>query len=123
MRKILFLMILLFVIVGTASACGGLFCQTVPVNQQGEQIIFTMNHDGTISAYVQISYTGDAPNFAWVVPVPAVPEIDVAEMETFEELNLLTQPVFMAPPVPACAMQLMTTATARSEEHTSELQS
>jgi hypothetical protein len=103
MRKIIIVLGLVFLTIGTVSACGGLFCQTTPVSQQGERIIFTMNGDGTITAYVQINYTGDAPNFSWVVPVPSVPEIDVAEMASFNELDLLTQPVFIAPPIPACA--------------------
>jgi hypothetical protein len=102
MRKLFFLMPLFLLFAGTASACGGLFCSTTPVNQQGEQIIFEMNDDGTISAYVQINYTGAATNFAWVVPVPTVPEVDVADMATFDELDLLTQPVFIPPPLPAC---------------------
>lgn len=89
---------------GSALACGGLFCQTVPVSQQGERIIFTVNNNETITAYVQINYVGEAPDFSWVVPVPSVPEIDVAEMATFDELDTLTQPVILSPAVPGCAM-------------------
>jgi hypothetical protein len=103
MRKVLILLGLLLLTVGTVSACGGLFCQSSPVLQQGEKIIFTMNGDGTISAYVQINYTGSSDDFAWVVPVPSVPDIDVAEIATFNELDLLTQPIFIAPPLPPCA--------------------
>jgi hypothetical protein len=88
----------------SVEACGGLFCQTVAVDQQSERIIFTMNGDDTISAYVQINYTGSAPDFSWVVPVPSVPDIDVAEIETFDELSNLTQPVFIPPPLPDCAI-------------------
>ena len=88
-----------------ATACGGLFCQTVPVDQQAERIIFTINGDGTISAYVQINYTGSAPDFSWVVPVPTVPEVGVAEMASFDELSSLTAPVFLPPPVPTCALR------------------
>lgn len=82
-------------------ACGGLFCQNIPVDQAAERIIFTVD-PGEVSAYVQINYTGAAPDFAWVVPVPAVPEVDVAEMTTFTELQSATDPVFMLPPVPDC---------------------
>ena len=85
-------------------ACGGLFCQNVPVSQQAERIIFTMNDDGTITAYVQINYVGEAPDFSWVVPVPTVPEVDVAEMDTFDELDRLTQPIILSPAIPNCAM-------------------
>lgn len=89
--------------VGAVSACGGLFCQNVPVDQQAERIIFTMNADDTISAYVQINYTGSAPDFSWVVPVPNVPLVDVAEISMFDELSTLTSPVFIPPPMPSCA--------------------
>src|SRR5687768_6370491 len=94
---------LLALLVSSVSACGGLFCQNVPVDQQAERIIFTMNDNSTISAYVQINYTGSAPDFSWVVPVPDVPEVDVAEITTFDELSTLTSPVFISPQMPACA--------------------
>lgn len=96
---------LFLTITGSAYACGGLFCQNVPVAQQAERIIFTMNDDDTITAYVQINYTGNAPDFSWVVPVPTVPEIDVAEIDLFDELDRLTQPIIMAPPVPECVFR------------------
>ena len=89
--------------VPAAEACGGLFCQNVPVDQQGERIIFTVNDDATISAIVQINYTGSAPDFSWVVPVPSVPELDVAEVATFDDLSRLTVPTFLPPQVPDCA--------------------
>lgn len=91
------------IIVPTTAACGGLFCQNIPVDQQAERIIFTVNEGGTISAYVQINYTGSAPDFSWVVPVPSVPEVDVAEIATFDELSRLTAPTFIPPLMPECA--------------------
>ena len=110
MKKVLFTslplvlsLFLLFAVFSTASACGGLFCQTSPVNQDMERIIFAVNDNETISAYVQINYTGQAPNFSWVVPVPDVPEVDVAEMSTFYELAALTDPMFIPPLMPECA--------------------
>lgn len=87
----------------TASACGGLFCQNVPVDQQSERIIFTVNNDDTITAYVQINYTGSAPDFSWVVPVPSVPALDVADIAAFDELSMLTAPIFVPPQMPGCA--------------------
>lgn len=114
---------ILMVSVGSSFACGGLFCQNVFVAQQAERIIFTMNADDTITAYVQINYTGDAPGFSWVVPVPTVPEVDVAEMDTFDELDRLTQPVIMAPPIPECAviMMPMMAASAVTEGETDDV--
>ena len=85
------------------SACGGLFCQNTPVDQAAERIIFTINPNRTITAYVQINYTGSAPDFSWVVPVPDVPTVDVAEIDSFDELSSLTRPVFVPPREPLCA--------------------
>jgi hypothetical protein len=96
-------------------ACGGLFCQNVPVDQSAERIIFTVD-PGAISAYVQINYTGSAPDFAWVVPVPSVPEVDVAEMSSFSELQVATDPVFMLPPMPECMFRDMPVMSAAVEE-------
>ena len=106
MRSRLFFLITVMILslpLMSVHACGGLFCQNVPVDQQAERIIFTINNDDTISAYVQINYTGSAPDFSWVVPVPSVPEVDVAEIESFDELSLLTAPIFIPPRMPDCA--------------------
>ena len=95
------LLTLLLLIAQPTFACGGLFCQNIPVDQAAERIIFSVD-PGVVNAYVQINYTGNAPDFAWVVPVPTVPEVDVAEMDSFNELQAATDPVFMLPPVPDC---------------------
>jgi hypothetical protein len=58
-----------------AHACGGLFCSTTPVDQNAERIIFTINGDHTVTAYVQISYTGAPDQFAWIIPAPTAPEL------------------------------------------------
>jgi hypothetical protein len=91
-----------------AQACGGLFCQNSPVDQNAERIIFTQNRDGTITAIIQIQYTGFAEDFSWILPLPnpitaealAVPE---TAMNAFIELETSTNPVFIAPPLPRCA--------------------
>ncbi|MBI1276701.1 MAG: DUF2330 domain-containing protein [Anaerolineaceae bacterium] len=105
MRWLLAAMIGLMGLVGVqaVTACGGLFCQNTPVDQQAERIIFTVNKNDTITAYVQINYTGEAPDFSWVVPVPSVPKVDVAEIASFNELSNLTAPIFMPPLMPSCA--------------------
>ncbi|GAB4580056.1 MAG: hypothetical protein Fur0022_27950 [Anaerolineales bacterium] len=105
---VLLLGLLIFVGVEQAQACGGFFCQSSPVDQNAERIIFTQNRDGTISAYIQIQYTGSAPDFSWVLPLPAAisaEDIEVPEdaMAAFTELEIATNPVFIAPPMPQCA--------------------
>jgi len=76
-----------------ASACGGLFCQNIPVDQAGEQILF--HEEGEyITAMVRILYEGDAEDFSWVVPVPDTPELSTGADTFFDELDNSTQPIF-----------------------------
>ncbi|MCC7372638.1 MAG: DUF2330 domain-containing protein [Chloroflexi bacterium] len=100
------LIVLFAVSPGPTAACGGFFCTTVPVDQAAERIIFTMD-EGSISTYVQINYVGAAEDFAWVLPVPAVPKVDTAEMAMFRDLDRLTQPVYIGPRPPACLQRPM----------------
>jgi len=97
-----------------ASACGGFFCQNSTIDQNSERIIFTRNRDGTISAYVQIQYTGSAPDFSWILPIPepigpenlAVPEDTMA---AFTELEVAADQVFVSPEMPQSATELLRT--------------
>ncbi len=105
------MLVIVLLLIGVAPilACGGLFCQNSPVDQNAERIIFTQNHDGTISAIIQIQYTGFAEDFSWILPLPSVisaEDIEVPEtaMNAFTELEVATSPVFIPPPVPDCAL-------------------
>jgi MYXO-CTERM domain-containing protein len=77
-----------------AEACGGTFCDgagppgvpPMPVDQTGENVLFVMQ-DGMVEAHIQIQYQGDPARFAWVIPVPVKPEIEVGSQLLF--LNLL----------------------------------
>ncbi len=91
-----------------ALACGGLFCQNVPVDQNAERIIFTQNRNGTVSAIIQIQYTGSAPDFSWILPISSpitADDIEVPEtaVNAFFELETQTNPVYLPPPMPECA--------------------
>lgn len=98
---LLLLALLLLAPAPAARACGGFFCTNVPVDQSAERIIFAVNAGaGTIDAYVQINYTGSPDQFAWVVPVPNPPKVDVADMQLFTELDQITQPSYVSPPFP-----------------------
>lgn len=90
------------------AACGGLFCQNSPVDQNAERIIFTDNGDGTITAIIQINYTGFAPDFSWILPLPSpitAEDIAVPEdaMDAFMEIERMTNPRFIPPQTPDCA--------------------
>lgn len=106
----------LLAFVPSAQACGGFFCTTVPVDQSAERIIFAVNDAaGTIDAYVQINYTGSPDTFAWVVPVPNPPEVGVAEMAMFDDLDFQTTPVYTPPPMPEdCLMRMPVPSSAES---------
>ncbi len=78
----------------SASACGGLFCDLrLPVNQVAEQIIFHQAKD-EVTAVVRIQYIGPAREFAWVVPVPGIPRLSVANDQLFQALETITRPRF-----------------------------
>lgn len=78
---------------GTAVACGGFFCQQVPINQAGEQIIFRQDGD-QVTAVVLIQYAGEAEDFSWVLPVPGIPDLSTGSDLVFASLELATRPRF-----------------------------
>ncbi|HMF41350.1 MAG TPA: DUF2330 domain-containing protein [Polyangia bacterium] len=91
-----------------AHACGGLFCSgpppdpfaPLPVAQSGENIIFAVDKDaatgqGTVTAYIQIQYSGTASDFSWVLPLDAAPsKIDVGSDRAFTQVAQVTQPSY-----------------------------
>lgn len=85
-----------------ASACGGLFCSggpaPVPVEQNAERILFEVNPNNTISSTVEISYTGDPLDFAWVVPVPSTPELEIVPAQVLTLLDDGTAPLLTGQP-------------------------
>lgn len=80
-----------------ARACGGFFCSQTPVVQVGERIVFAFE-DGRPVTYVELSYRGTDPSFAWVIPVPEPPEIEVGVGQgMFDALDQQTQPIILGP--------------------------
>ena len=71
-------------------ACGGFFCNNAePVDQSGETIVFGVE-DGEITTHVRIAYTGAAEDFAWVLPVPGVPDVFLSTEALFDTLERST---------------------------------
>ena len=134
MRKsalVLFVLLLTAVfalsLAGDARACGGFFCQNSPVDQNAERIIFTQNKDGTVTAYIQIEYTGSAPDFSWILPLPgaiSAEDVEVPEdtMAAFDELEVSTAPTFIPPPMPECAMVMFAAPDAVEEESSGDVE-
>ena len=75
-------------------ACGGFFCSNVPMNQAAERILFVKRDDGKMTTHVQIQYSGEKTDFAWILPVPSVPELGVSHNGIFQQLQFATQPTF-----------------------------
>jgi Uncharacterized protein conserved in bacteria (DUF2330) len=77
-----------------AEACG---CftppnPTVPVVQAGERILFAVAN-GQVTAHVQVQYSGaSGQEFGWLLPLPAVPTLELGTDELFARLTLATQP-------------------------------
>ena len=81
--------------IAPAHACGGLFCAaSAPVNQAAERIIFSKNADDTVTAVVQIQYEGPSEEFAWVLPVPGIPEVRVSSDMAFARLQQSSNPSY-----------------------------
>lgn len=112
------LALFLFLLVSAepVAACGGLFCQNDPVDQAAERIVFSVNPDGTVTSLIEIAYTGSAPDFSWILPIPeAIAAEDLAVPEdgdmVFPELHRLTDVRIIPPPRPACADQMLMSAS------------
>ncbi|HCP47425.1 MAG: hypothetical protein CL558_06135 [Alphaproteobacteria bacterium] len=95
---------------GQSVACGGFFCSVnnlLPVEQNAERILFEVHTEGkragTVTATVEISYSGSPEDFSWVVPVPdIVGTMGVAPAETLLLLDDVTAPVIV-PPFTQCS--------------------
>jgi hypothetical protein len=99
---------------GEARACGGTFCDgtpgqaPMPVDQTGENILF-IRDGAAIEAHIQIQYTGEPQRFAWVVPIPSVPQFRVGSDLLFQELLRATAPAYVTQALPpdVCAESML----------------
>jgi hypothetical protein len=49
---------------------------------------------GTEALSILPSFYGNASGFAWVVPVPSLPQLQLADRQLFQELDMISQPVY-----------------------------
>ncbi len=87
-----------------AEACGGFFCGQQPVDQTAERILFEVGQD-SVTMTTQISYNGRAEDFAWILPLSEVPDVQSLAVFPQQALNALdanTGPTFQPPNDPAC---------------------
>lgn len=78
-----------------AEACGCFVPPdpTVPIVQAGERILFGQEN-GIITAHIQVQYSGAAEEFGWLLPMPAIPEMELGSDELFAQLIAQTQPTY-----------------------------
>jgi hypothetical protein len=88
-----------------ATACGGFFCGQQPVDQTAERILFEVGQD-SVTMTTQISFTGEASDFAWVLPLSEVPlegSLAVYHQQALNALDANSGPVFLPPNDEACS--------------------
>jgi MYXO-CTERM domain-containing protein len=82
-----------------AHACGGTFCdvgpQSMPVDQTGENILFILE-PGQVEVHIQIQVdpNTNANKFAWLIPMPEVPDFSIGSELFFQELLNATVPTY-----------------------------
>ncbi len=83
----------------TAEACGGTFCDAgptaMPVDQTGENILFHIG-ENSVEAHIQIQIDPNTPaeQFAWVIPVVALPEFSVGSQLLFDNMLAGSVPTY-----------------------------
>jgi hypothetical protein len=81
-----------------AGACAALFSPDADVRQSAQRIIFAVDAPrGTVEAYVSVQYVGAAEEFAWIVPLPSNPQVDVVAADSFDAIERATNPRFLLP--------------------------
>lgn len=76
-----------------ADASGGTFRDaevSTSVEQSAETVLLVRDGAHT-ELHVQIAYTGDPDSFAWIVPVPAAPELAVGSQALFDRMRIATE--------------------------------
>ena len=83
----------------SAEACGGTFCDAgptaMPVDQTGENILFRID-ETSVEAHIQIQIDSstEAEQFAWVIPVTALPEFFVGSQILFDNMLAGSVPTY-----------------------------
>jgi hypothetical protein len=69
----------------------------MPVDQTGETVVFVLDGQN-VEAHIRIDYKGSPKRFAWLIPVPEVPEVEVGAQAFFDRLSAATVPTFVVTP-------------------------
>ncbi len=94
-----------------AAASGVLIAADDQIRQAGLNVIFAIDGQANqTTAYMQLDYVGNPAEFAWILPVPSTPKLEVVEAGSFAELHSLTDPRVTFPAPPACFTPTLGTA-------------
>ncbi len=76
-------------------ACGKLF-STIPADSlfTPQHRAIVIHHNGRETFILQEQFSGANTDFAWVIPVPAYPEVEVTSSGIFTTLDFLTGPIY-----------------------------
>jgi hypothetical protein len=77
-----------------ASACGGFFCSSSPIQQSSERVLYAYEADGSLTMAVEIQYAGFDDDFAWILPVPLPPTISLGTSALFDAVDGASAPRF-----------------------------
>jgi len=87
-------LLLLLPVLGTQALADGMLL-TSPwyyVQETAQQAI--LRHEaGAETMTILPHFQGDANQFAWIVPLPAPPQVETADVDLFRELDLMTRPL------------------------------
>ncbi|MCC6446987.1 MAG: DUF2330 domain-containing protein [Armatimonadetes bacterium] len=96
MQKAILLCVLCGCLAGAAWSDGAMFAPIVRARSidiyEPSQKAFIYYQDGQEDLVIEVSYKGNASDFAWVVPVPSQPRVRKLEGAPFHELSRLTAP-------------------------------
>ncbi len=70
-------------------ADGGFFPPQHPM-EEPEQMALLSWQDGQETMLLQVSFAGQDPDFAWLVPLPAEPQVEEGPFGVFSDLQTLT---------------------------------
>ena len=92
----IFATLLSLVVTSREAAACGCFAPPDPVQsvlQAGERILFAADGQN-IEAHIQIQFSGKATEFGWLLPMPAIPKLDIGTDELFAQLLQRVGPAF-----------------------------
>lgn len=77
---------------GSALADGMFLTSMAPEIRENSQMAFIRHENGQEDLRILPAFYGNAREFAWIVPVPAIPTLETADAELFYQAATLAQP-------------------------------